>query len=266
MGIFILPDMGILTSEALDGAGPGRTMAAMRGQYPNRIREWRKAARLTQAELAERLQTTNQNLSRYERGERSLTVDLLVQIAPALGCRPADLLPDGESVWDEQVHRLAEAFQRLSRDDRAALERMILALADKADEPDQPPLRRRLVRKRNSPYTKNIPPPPLYRGGSPATLTGATHAGGAGRRKRETRPMPPSILRFAPPHPPPAPCRTRPCCPAPPGVWGSGGVPLACLLCRLARLHPADRVHVVALAEAAAERPEKNPQGNPRNG
>lgn len=136
--------MAIMTAQALCERPARGTLPAMKGRYPNRIREWRKAAGLTQPALAERLGTTNQNISRYERGERSLTVDLLLQIAPALGCRPADLLPDGESVWDSQVHRLAAAFARLDEADRAALERMIVALAERGDEPEPAPLRRRL--------------------------------------------------------------------------------------------------------------------------
>lgn len=109
-------------------------------QMPNRIREWRKAQGMTLDDLAERVGSTNQTLSRYETGKRNLTVDLMTQLAPALGCRPADLLLDGESVWDGQVHRLATAFQRLGPQERAVIERMIMAFA----EQPEPVLRRKL--------------------------------------------------------------------------------------------------------------------------
>ena len=99
---------------------------------PNRIREWRKAAGLSLEELAFRVGSTNPTLSRYERGQRSLTVDLLVQLAPHLGCRPADLLPDPESVLNEAERALLTGFKELDPEDRALVQRMVQSLRDTA--------------------------------------------------------------------------------------------------------------------------------------
>ena len=58
------------------------------------IREARKRAGLTQAALAERIGLDQSGVSRIERGERPVTVDVLVAIARALGVPPAALLED----------------------------------------------------------------------------------------------------------------------------------------------------------------------------
>lgn len=58
----------------------------------NRIREFRKARGLTQAELAEPLRIDTTQVSRMERGTASLSIDRLQQIATILEVSPADLL------------------------------------------------------------------------------------------------------------------------------------------------------------------------------
>jgi len=56
------------------------------------IRELRKGAGLTQDELAERIGCAQSEVSRMERGQRSLTVDRLLRLAQALNVEPASLL------------------------------------------------------------------------------------------------------------------------------------------------------------------------------
>ena len=95
---------------------------------PNRLREWRKAAGLSLEELAHRVGSTTATLSRYERGQRSMTLDLLVQLAPHLGCKPADLLPDPESIMSEAERALLSGFKELDPEDRALVLRMVQQL------------------------------------------------------------------------------------------------------------------------------------------
>ncbi|WP_235362820.1 helix-turn-helix domain-containing protein [Brevundimonas diminuta] len=52
----------------------------------------RKAAEITQVELAERLGKPQSFVSKVERGERRLDVIEFGQVAEALGCEPAALL------------------------------------------------------------------------------------------------------------------------------------------------------------------------------
>jgi transcriptional regulator with XRE-family HTH domain len=58
------------------------------------IREARKRAGMSQTQLAELVGVDQSGVSRIERGERPVTVDMLKAIARALGVRPAALLDD----------------------------------------------------------------------------------------------------------------------------------------------------------------------------
>ena len=60
----------------------------------NRLRELRKAQKLTLEQVALRANTTNQQIHRLETGKRRLTHEWMVRVSRALGCQPADLLPD----------------------------------------------------------------------------------------------------------------------------------------------------------------------------
>ncbi|WP_433935606.1 helix-turn-helix domain-containing protein [Brevundimonas diminuta] len=54
----------------------------------------RKAAEITQVELAERLGKPQSFVSKVERGERRLDVIEFCQVSEALGCDPATLLKE----------------------------------------------------------------------------------------------------------------------------------------------------------------------------
>ncbi|MBK1725561.1 helix-turn-helix domain-containing protein [Halorhodospira neutriphila] len=60
------------------------------------IRQARRQAGLTQAQLAEQLGVAQSGISRIESGERPVTVEMLQAIAEALGVEPAKLLGPGE--------------------------------------------------------------------------------------------------------------------------------------------------------------------------
>lgn len=57
-----------------------------------RIRAARKGRGISQRDLARTLGMAQSTLSRIERGERRVSVDQLIEIARALGVRPADML------------------------------------------------------------------------------------------------------------------------------------------------------------------------------
>lgn len=61
------------------------------------IRNLRKAAGLTQAELARRVACNQSEISRLERGERLMSVRMLKAIARALGVPPSALLADDDN-------------------------------------------------------------------------------------------------------------------------------------------------------------------------
>ena len=56
--------------------------------------EGRRAAGLTQAELATRLARPQSFVSKYERGERRLDVAELIEVAVALGLEPASIISE----------------------------------------------------------------------------------------------------------------------------------------------------------------------------
>lgn len=107
---------------------------------PNRIRQWRRRRQLTLDALAALVGSTNQTIGRYERGERSVTIDVLLQLAPALGCKPADLLPDSGSILSDEELLLMRLTSELDAGDVDTLLRIARALAAGSDNPsDDPP-------------------------------------------------------------------------------------------------------------------------------
>ena len=61
--------------------------------YANRIREEREKKGWSQSELAERCNTTNQQISRLEAGQRELTLSWMERLGRALGVNPVHILP-----------------------------------------------------------------------------------------------------------------------------------------------------------------------------
>ncbi|WP_082545681.1 helix-turn-helix transcriptional regulator [Sphingomonas sp. Root1294] len=81
----------------------------------NRIREFRKRARLSQAELGKRVGLHQTQIGNLENGTRELTFEWARRIADALGCLLADLLTDKDN-----PDRLSEEERELVRNFRAA--------------------------------------------------------------------------------------------------------------------------------------------------
>jgi transcriptional regulator with XRE-family HTH domain len=81
---------------------------------------------LTQAQLAERVDTTHATISRFETGAMRLDEDWIVLLAAALRIRPGDLFrpPDG----NPGTKTLAERIERLSPDQREIAIRLLDAL------------------------------------------------------------------------------------------------------------------------------------------
>jgi transcriptional regulator with XRE-family HTH domain len=67
---------------------------AQRGLEKNRITELRELASLTQEQLAERVGSSGNTISRLEMGKTRLSHDWMVRIARQLGCKPGDLIED----------------------------------------------------------------------------------------------------------------------------------------------------------------------------
>lgn len=89
------------------------------------IAKYRKAAGLTQAQLAERLDLSNDAVSRLERGNIALSVARLVEMAEIFGCEATDLLTDGSPRTQDQARQLAGLLAQLNEEDRITLLKLV---------------------------------------------------------------------------------------------------------------------------------------------
>lgn len=72
-----------------------------------KIRDLRKAAGLTQTELAKKLNTTKQTIGKYEQGIVSnIPLTRIVELAVALNTNPSYLMG-----WTEERHKVAESVK-----------------------------------------------------------------------------------------------------------------------------------------------------------
>lgn len=69
-----------------------RPASKHRATLGNKIRAYRKRARLSQEKLAELAELSRNYIGEVERGEKAISVDALTQIAEALGRKPYELL------------------------------------------------------------------------------------------------------------------------------------------------------------------------------
>lgn len=132
----------LLGLSGINGAGYGAVVPFVAARHcgmddaPNRIREWRKARGMSGAEMARRLNTTRQTVSRLEKGPRSnggiaLTDDWMHRIAAVLNVDARDLVREpmqqpaaqleqqsdnvNEDVQRRAYRRLAGELDRLYR-------------------------------------------------------------------------------------------------------------------------------------------------------
>ena len=83
---------------------------------PTTLRAWREHVRLTLAEVAERLGTTQSTVSKWERGRTPVNLEILRDLAAIFGISPASLLfmpgEQGKADLLEQALRIVEAGDR----------------------------------------------------------------------------------------------------------------------------------------------------------
>lgn len=77
------------------------------------LRDWREKKGLTQQQLADRLSTSKDQISRWERHERGMTMEVQAALAEALPLdSPADLFRDPEMPSADALLRRATPEQR----------------------------------------------------------------------------------------------------------------------------------------------------------
>lgn len=95
-------------------------------EAPNRIRELRKVAGLSQQAVADRIHTSKVTVSDLELGKMQLTVEYMRRIAPVLGVTPADLLPhcDNPIALTQEERELIARRRLASQDLRDQLDKV----------------------------------------------------------------------------------------------------------------------------------------------
>lgn len=101
----------------------------------NRLRELRKAAGLTQIELAARTGVTQSSISQIENGNMPLTVEWMRAFAREIGCAPSDLLVDADipDRLSEEERLLVAAYRNSPPEARVFLRTSASAVADNAN-------------------------------------------------------------------------------------------------------------------------------------
>lgn len=86
---------------------------ALHRLFAQQLRDRRREAQLSQAELAERVEVSTEFVSRMERGVTLPSVPTLVVLARALGCTPNDLLLPPQRRNDDALERLRDRLSQV---------------------------------------------------------------------------------------------------------------------------------------------------------
>lgn len=106
--------MGFFMSEML-------TDTALAQSIGRAIAKYRLMAGLTQAQVAERLNISNEAVSRMERGTIMPTVARLIQLAHIFDCEATDLLKESSHSIHDQTRRLIDLMKQLNDTERQHL-------------------------------------------------------------------------------------------------------------------------------------------------
>ncbi|QEY24602.1 helix-turn-helix domain-containing protein [Neisseria animalis] len=99
----------------------GSSNRELGGNIGKTIAKYRMAAGLTQAQVAEILDVSNDAVSRMERGGIMPTVARLIKLAEIFGCEVTDLLTESSPLVNDQSKRLAALLGRLDEEARMEL-------------------------------------------------------------------------------------------------------------------------------------------------
>lgn len=112
---------------------------------PNRIRELRVAAELSQQALGERIGVSKVTISELERGLMKLDTEYMRRLAGALDVLPADLLPLSDNPYGltGEERELIERYRAASDDQRDQVRKVADVLIPYRGEPADTGLRRK---------------------------------------------------------------------------------------------------------------------------
>jgi transcriptional regulator with XRE-family HTH domain len=96
----------------------------------NFIKDIRDDRGLSLEELAQRMNTTNQQISNLELGKRKLSWDWMQRLAGALECHPMDLVEGLPTAETKQEKELLDAYRGLSDGEQRMFGNMLKSLSD----------------------------------------------------------------------------------------------------------------------------------------
>lgn len=76
------------------------------------LREWREFRGLTQQQLADRLETGKDQISRWESGKRGMSLEVVDALCEAIAIEPGDLFRDPATPSADELLRAATPEQR----------------------------------------------------------------------------------------------------------------------------------------------------------
>lgn len=95
-------------------------------RIPNYLKAWREFRRMTQEELAEKVNTTASQISMLESGERGLSHKWALKLAPVLKTNPGHLFDTDPAALDNDVH---DIWINIDKRDRAQALRVLKSFA-----------------------------------------------------------------------------------------------------------------------------------------
>ncbi len=137
---------------------------AVEAEIGERIRVRRSALGMSQAELADRIGMSFQQVQKYERGANRIASSILVRVADALGCAPGELLTNGRSrgrassAIDREIDAVASRIKMLKS--TAARKKILGALgkllseAESAAKAARPAIAKAKARSKPAPTKK----------------------------------------------------------------------------------------------------------------
>lgn len=97
------------------------------------IARHRMRCKMTQDQVAERLQIGTEAVSRMERGLVTPNLARLFELATLFNCEAADLLRDSSPLPDDQARRIRKQLERLTTEDRALIVSLIDQLCERLE-------------------------------------------------------------------------------------------------------------------------------------
>jgi transcriptional regulator with XRE-family HTH domain len=139
----------------------------VRTREPNFLRAWREYRGLTQAKLAEAVDTTGAVISLLEAGERGLSDKWLRRLAPVLGTTPGNLLDMDPHDVDDDIFEIINSMSKEMQEQAKSVLKALRGppLATRAEAATPPVLPR--VSKETTPAkdSENAQQPKARRGG-----------------------------------------------------------------------------------------------------